>query len=396
MEKVEYKGGVQCLIPFDKDDNLVERSRFVKFIDDKKFIKKLEALQLLTLDKPNKKETIKRRLVLEQKEYKDFHYMAKRNSIYVNEWYESGSLATGVSIGETTGIVVLGTHTLANIGLFLVIVGHNIERIMTDVLSFDDKNGKYDITEMVVEDMSFKNTTELCIDNDIRSINLRITNVHYIKRAVCMKDLVLENFKRIGYVSNSENKVRCRKMEAITIPDSRIDKAEVNKIELWNINLTIGELTTKNSGDVKIFCDNNSKLTVESVLQNTWTLVIRTGGEIDIKKFLGDKVIINLGEVEEKTFKTPIKLKMYSNLEYISKIGGGSYVNGHHKEVMIELKFYRDYKVPEIREWLRKYVEIIGVGIRHIDLNIDINYEFGGHAGTTMLKMGQYVKYSRY
>lgn len=383
MEKVEYKGGVQCLIPFNNDDNLVERSRFIKFIDDKKFIKKLGTLQLLALDKPNKKEVIKRRLVLEQKEYKDFHYIAKRNSIYVNEWYESGSLATGVSIGEATGIVVLGTHTLANIGLFLVIEGHNIERIMTDVLSFDDKNGKYDIAEMVVEDMSFKNTAELCIDNDIRSINLRITNVHYIKRAVCMKDLVLENFKRIGYVSNSENKVRCRKMEAITIPDSRIDKVEVNQIELYNINLTIGELTTKNSGDVKILCDNNSKLTVESVLQNTWTLVIRTGCEIDIKKFLGDKVIINLGEVEEKTFKIPIKLK----------IGDGCYDNGHHKEVEIKLKFYRDYKVPEIREWLRKYVEIIGVGIRHIDLNIDINYEIGGHAGTTMLKMGQYVKY---
>lgn len=380
MEKVEYKGDVQCLIPFNNDDNLVERSRFIKFIDDKKFIKKLGTLQLLTLDKQNKKETIKRRLVLEQKEYKDFHYIAKRNSIYVNEWYESGSLATGVSIGEATGTVVLGTHTLANIGLFLVIEGHNIERIMTDVLSFDDKNGKYDITEMVVEDMLFKNTAELCIDNDIRSINLRITNVHYIKRAVCMKDLVLENFKRIGYVSNSENKVRCRKMEAITIPDSRIDKAEVNKIELYNINLTIGELTTKNSGDVRILCDTDSKLTVESVLQNTWTLIIRTGGEIDIKKFLGDKVIINLGEVEEKTFKIPIKLKMYSNL-------------AHHKEVEIKLKFYRDYKVPEIREWLRKYVEIIGVGVRHIDLNIDINYEIGGHAGTTMLKMGQYVKY---
>ena len=105
-------------------------------------------------------------------EYKDFHYVAKRNSIYVNEWYESGSLATGVSIGEATGTVVLGTHTLANIGLFLVIEGHNIERIMTDVLSFDDKNGKYDIAEMVVEDMLFKNTAELCIDNDIRSTNL--------------------------------------------------------------------------------------------------------------------------------------------------------------------------------------------------------------------------------
>ena len=383
MEKVEYKGGVQCLIPFNNDDNLVERSRFIKFIDDKKFIKKLGTLQLLTLDKQNKKEVIKRRLVLEQKEYKDFHYVAKRNSIYVNKWYESGSLATGVSIGEATGIVVLGTHTLANIGLFLVIEGHNIERIMTDVLSFDDKNGKYDITEMVVEDMSFKNTAELCIDIDIRSINLRITNVHYIKRAVCMKDLVLENFKRIGYVSNSENKVRCRKMEAINISNSRIDKAEVNKIELYNINLTIGELTTKNSGDVRILCDTDSKLTVESVLQNTWTLVIRTGGEIDIKKFLGDKVIINLGEVEEKTFKIPIKLK----------IGDGCYDNRQPKEVEIKLKFYRDYKVPEIREWLRKYVEIIGVGIRHIDLNIDINYEIGGHAGTTMLKMGQYVKY---
>ena len=383
MEKVEYKGGVQCLIPFNNDDNLVERSRFIKFIDDKKFIKKLGTLQLLTLDKQNKKEVIKRRLVLEQKEYKDFHYVAKRNSIYVNEWYESGSLATGVSIGEATGTVVLGTHTLANIGLFLVIEGHNIERIMTDVLSFDDKNGKYDIAELVVEDMLFKNTAELCIDNDIRSTNLRITNVHYIKRAVCMKDLVLENFKRIGYVSNSENKVRCRKMEAINISNSRIDKAEVNKIELYNINLTIGELTTKNSGEVRILCDTDSKLTVESVLQNTWTLVIRTGGEIDIKKFLGDKVIINLGEVEEKTFKIPIKLK----------IGDGCYDNGHHKEVEIKLKFYRDYKVPEIREWLRQYVEIIGVGVKHIDLNIDINYEIGGHAGTTMLKMGQYVKY---
>ena len=383
MEKVEYKGGVQCLIPFNNDDNLVERSRFIKFIDDKKFIKKLGTLQLLTLDKQNKKEVIKRRLVLEQKEYKDFHYVAKRNSIYVNEWYESGSLATGVSIGEATGTVVLGTHTLANIGLFLVIEGHNIERIMTDVLSFDDKNGKYDIAEMVVEDMLFKNTAELCIDNDIRSTNLRITNVHYIKRAVCMKDLVLENFKRIGYVSNSENKVRCRKMEAINISNSRIDKAEVNKTELYNINLTIGELTTKNSGEVRILCDTDSKLTVESVLQNTWTLVIRTGGEIDIKKFLGDKVIINLGEVEEKTFKIPIKLK----------IGDGCYDNGHHKEVEIKLKFYRDYKVPEIREWLRQYVEIIGVGVKHIDLNIDINYEIGGHAGTTMLKMGQYVKY---